>query len=162
MLQQYPLDCGSLQFGTILYKVYRKKNCVAVLLRYNIGQLKLWIMRHSVCSYIKRDAINHLSLTRKQTLRCNTPSFLKHCLKLVLSSIHDIWEKAADSPEHQNTDRLKKNHDCSINLLYYGSWSIYILLLFNNNHSSSQPHSAKANLLRCQEEKGILFNMQFI
>lgn len=36
------------------------------------------------------------------------------------------------------------------------------LLLFNNNHSSSQPHSAKANLLRCQEEKVILFNMQFI
>lgn len=74
VLQQYPLDYESLQFGTILYKVCRKKNCVAVLLRYNIGQLKLWIMWHSVCSYIKRDAINHLSLRRKQTLRCNTPS----------------------------------------------------------------------------------------
>lgn len=99
--------CGSLQRGATLYKVYLKKNGVSVLLQSNIGQLKLWIMWHSECSYIKWDAINHLSLAWKRMVQYDTPSFSKHCLNLVLSRIHDIREEAADSPEHQNTDSQK-------------------------------------------------------
>lgn len=38
-------------------------------------------------------------------------------------------------------------------ILHYDPQSIYSLLLFNKNHSSSQAHFVENNLLRCQQEK---------